>query len=560
MKHSSIIRSLALVILFAACHPSRKISSSIGPSEMNLRSHIQFLADDKLEGRRTGSEGERLAMEYIRAAFQKNGLAPKGDSGYYQAFEVYDGKVLGDSTWFYLNGHKLEAFRDFFPFAYSANQKIESTPSIAIQEADEPWFFDLKEILEENKNNTHFDLPDYIRKNAGKAKDRGAAAVILYNSSSIKDKLSFEAKDRAATAGIPVIYLSNEVAKQYLKDSTASLTVKLNVDLQEKRRTGHNVIGYLDNGAAETIVLGAHFDHLGKGEDGNSRHINNDPIIHNGADDNASGTAALLELSRTLKQTNLKGHNYLFIAFSGEELGLFGSKYFTEHPSIDLRTVDYMINMDMVGRLNDSSRVLTIGGYGTSPAWSKYIAREFYENSGGQKKNIPSLVIRIDSSGTGPSDHTSFYRKDIPVLFYFTGLHTDYHKPSDDADKINYAGERLVISHIIKLMESLDKEPKLVFTKTRETSSTGSRAFSVSMGIMPDYTYSGNGVRADGISDGKPAQKAGLKAGDIILQVGDFSISSMDNYMQALGKFVKGEKALVKFKRGEKMMEVTVEF
>ena len=219
-----------------------------------------------------------------------------------------------------------------------------------------------------------------------------------------------------------------------------------------------------------------------------------------------------------------------------------------------------MINMDMVGRLNDSSHVLTIGGFGTSPSWSKIISTNFYETPAAAKKNIPSLVIRIDSSGTGPSDHTSFYRKDIPVLFYFTGLHTDYHKPSDDADKINVPGERTVLNHILKLISALDKEPKLVFSKTRETTATGSRAFSVSMGIMPDYTYSGEGVRADGISDGKPAQKAGLKAGDIILQVGDFSIHSLDNYMQALGKFVKGEKAVVKFKRGEQLMQVTVEF
>ena len=553
-------RRLMLVVIFFSCNTSRKAINPTIVNADNLRRHIQFLADDKLEGRRTGSPGEKLAMEYISGQFQRNGLSPKGENGFYQAFEVYDGKVIGDSTWFYINGHKLVAGKDFYPLAYSANKKLEAQPSISIQEADVPWFFDLKEVLEENKTNTRFDLPDYVKKNVGKAKEKGASAIILYNTSPIKDKLSFEAKDRSATLGIPVVYISNEIAGQYLKDASASLDIKLNIALIEKRRTGHNVIGYMDNGAAETIVLGAHFDHLGMGEDGNSRHINNDPIIHNGADDNASGTAALMELSRMLRQSTLKGHNYLFIAFSGEELGLFGSKYFTEHPTIDLKTVDYMINMDMVGRLNDSSRVLTIGGYGTSPEWSKFIGNEYFENATAVKKKIPSLVIRIDSSGTGPSDHTSFYRKDIPVLFYFTGLHTDYHKPSDDADKINYNGERVVLTHIMKLIRDLDKQPRLAFTKTRETTITGSRAFSVSMGIMPDYTYSGTGVRADGISDGKPAQKAGLKAGDVILQVGDFSISSLDNYMQALGKFVKGEKALVKFKRGEKLMEVTVEF
>lgn len=553
-------RILVLALALYACNASRKSINPTTPDQDNLRTHIQFLADDKLEGRRTGTAGEKLAMEYIRTQFQKAGLQEKGENGYYQSFEVYDGKVLTDSTLLYINGNKLIAGKDFFPFAWSSNQRVEAKPSPAIQEPGEPWFFDLKDVLEENKANTHFDLPDYIKKNVARAKVRGASAILLYNSGATKDKLSFEPKDRSALAGIPVIYLTKEVVSRYIKDGTEALDLTLNVALQEKRRTGHNVIGYLDNGAAETIVLGAHFDHLGYGEDGNSRHINSDPVIHNGADDNASGTAALIEMARLLRQSALKGHNYLFIAFSGEELGLYGSKHFTEHPTIDLKKVDYMINMDMVGRLNDSTRVLTIGGFGTSPAWSKWIVPDFHENGAARKKNNPSLVIRIDSSGTGPSDHTSFYRKDIPVLFYFTGLHTDYHKPSDDADKINLSGEKLVLTHILKLIAHLDKEPKLVFTKTRETTNSGSRAFSVSMGIMPDYTYSGTGVRADGISDGKPAQKAGLKAGDIILQVGDFSINSLDNYMQALGKFVKGEKAIVKFRRGEKIMEVTVEF
>src|SRR5690606_10352109 len=198
--------------------------------------------------------------------------------------------------------------------------------------------------------------------------------------------------------------------------------IKFTTALSEKKRTGYNVLGYIDNDAATTIILGAHFDHLGYGEDGNSRHTAHELSIHNGADDNASGTAALIELAKKLKQSKAKNNNYLFIAFSGEELGLYGSKYFTENPTIDLKTTNYMINMDMVGRLSDSTKSVTIGGYGTSPAWSSVISA------------VPgsSIAVKIDSSGTGPSDHTSFYRKDIPVLFYFTGLHTDYHKPSDD--------------------------------------------------------------------------------------------------------------------------------
>ena len=219
-----------------------------------------------------------------------------------------------------------------------------------------------------------------------------------------------------------------------------------------------------------------------------------------------------------------------------------------------------MINMDMVGRLNDSSKVLTIGGYGTSPSWEKAINNnDFFRLP--YKSNTPApMIIRTDSSGTGPSDHTSFYRKDIPVLFYFTGLHTDYHKPSDDADKINYDGEALIVRHVFTVVETLNVEPRLAFLKTKEAQTSTSARFSVSMGIMPDYTWSGNGLRADGVSEGKPAQKAGLKAGDIILQIGDFKVTSMESYMQTLGKFKKGDKVKVIYLRGKDTLSTNVEF
>jgi hypothetical protein len=280
---------------------------------------------------------------------------------------------------------------------------------------------------------------------------------------------------------------------------------------------------------------------LGYGEDGNSMLRTGERLIHNGADDNASGTAALIELAFLLSKSKSKQFNYLFIAFSAEELGLNGSKYFSENPTISLNTVNYMINMDMVGRLNDSTHVITIGGYGTSPSWKPLI-----DNI----KDNP-FIIKYDSSGTGPSDHTSFYRKDIPVLFFFTGLHTDYHKPSDDADKINYVGELKIIYFIKQLIENDKQHEKIAFTKTREQSSGSSTRFSVSLGIMPDYTFPGNGVRVDGVSDGRPAKKAGISTGDVIRQLGDFKTSSVESYMQALSNFKKGDKTNVIILRGE---------
>ena len=542
------------VLLLPACSSTKNISKTDTQTVDNLKANIQYLADDKLEGRRTGTVGEELAVQYIIKQFKAIGLSPKGTEYYPQSFIVDDGKQINDVTAFIINGDTLETGKDFFSFPFSPDIYIEALPAIAVQEADMPWFFDLREKLEKNKNNPHFDLPDYVRTNAKKAKDRGASAVILYNSSNIEDKLLFESKDRSEQLTIPVVYVAKGIAQKHFSDKAATLNIKLRVVINDKKRVGHNIIGYIDNHAATTVVLGAHFDHLGYGEDGNSRSTTKEPQIHNGADDNASGTAALIELARKLKASKVTNNNYLLIAFSGEELGLFGSKYFTEHPTIDLKTVNYMINMDMIGRLNDSTKGVTISGIGTSPSWGMY----YFPKGPLRIKN--TLTFKYDSSGTGPSDHTSFYRKDIPVLFFFTGLHTDYHKPTDDADKINYKGEQLIIDHIFKLIEWFDKELKMKFTKTRETQTTTSARFAVTMGIMPDYTYAGSGVRVDGVSEGKPAQKAGLKAGDIIIEVGNYKISSMESYMQTLGKFKKGDKAEVKYKRGNETLETTVEF
>jgi Zn-dependent M28 family amino/carboxypeptidase len=391
-----------------------------------------------------------------------------------------------------------------------------------------------------------------------KAKDmsaKGATALFVYNSSSQKDELRFDGKNRSEVLSIPVVYITREAAKTYLGDPSATLDIKLKTDISEKKRTGANVLGYINNGAPTTVILGAHFDHLGLGEDGNSREVEKRGQIHNGADDNASGVAALIELSRLLKNSKHSHNNYLFIAFSGEELGLYGSKYFTEHPSVDLASVNYMINMDMVGRLGDS-HVVTVGGYGTSPAWGT-----LYNQKGRNKLYADDMVFRYDSSGTGPSDHTSFYLKNIPVLFYFTGLHDDYHKPTDDYDKINYLGETNLVKHIYSLIQAGDKQKeKLTFSKTKEAQTTTSARFSVTLGIMPDYTFSGQGVRVDGVSDQKPAQKAGLKAGDIITSLGEMKITSLETYMQALGKFKKGDKAVVGYTRDNQSLSANVEF
>lgn len=315
--------------------------------------------------------------------------------------------------------------------------------------------------------------------------------------------------------------------------------------------TAQNIAAYLDNGATTTIVIGAHYDHLGLGLDGNSLDANPQNKIHNGADDNASGVAGVLELARYFKDNGVtEKNNFLFLCFSGEELGLYGSKYFTEHSTIDLANVNFMINLDMVGRLNPDTKHLSVSGSGTSPVWEPIL------------KNLSNdrVKIKTDSSGTGPSDHTSFYLKNIPVLHFFTGSHSDYHKPTDDWDKINYEGEADVLKTIVKVIEALDSEPKLAFLTTKSKSMGGSRAFKVTMGIMPSYTSDKEGLLVDGVSEGKPAQKAGIQAGDVVIQMGDIVVKDIQNYMEALGKFSKGETIPVKLIRKGEEMTLNVTF
>jgi hypothetical protein len=309
--------------------------------------------------------------------------------------------------------------------------------------------------------------------------------------------------------------------------------------------TGMNVIGFLDNNQPNTIIIGAHFDHLGYGGEGSLHR--GDAEIHNGADDNASGVAMMLKLANSLKNAS-KNSNYLFIAFSGEELGLLGSNYFVKNPTIDLSTVSYMINLDMVGRLNEENTI-AVHGVGTSPIFKQTL---FANNDG-------SLIIAEKESGIGPSDFTSFYLADISVLAFFTGQHEDYHKPGDDADKINYEGMETIANYILRIISDLDDEGQLVFKKTKNESEDVPN-FKVALGVVPDYLFTGKGMRIDGISEDRPAQNAGMEKGDIVVRLGDNSVTDMMTYMKALAKYEKGDNAKVLIDRNGEIIEFEVTF
>ncbi|WP_188651497.1 M20/M25/M40 family metallo-hydrolase [Yeosuana aromativorans] len=314
---------------------------------------------------------------------------------------------------------------------------------------------------------------------------------------------------------------------------------------EDSTTTGTNVIGFLNNNAENTIVIGAHYDHLGMGIEG-SLYRGETPQIHNGADDNASGVAAMLHLAAGLKNKDTN-NNYLFIAFSGEEMGLLGSNYFVKNPTIDLKKVDYMLNMDMVGRLN-KEKSIAVYGVGTSPIFKQVLFA--YKGD---------LKVTENESGVGPSDHTSFYLMDIPVLHFFTGQHEDYHKPSDDSDKLNYEGMETITQYILSIITELNDDGKLAFRKTKNESEEVP-AFKVTLGVVPDYLFSGKGMRIDGVSEDKPAQKAGMQKGDVVIKMGDYEVSDMMSYMKSLGKFEKGNTTQVTIKRNDSTLVLNVTF
>ena len=384
----------------------------------------------------------------------------------------------------------------------------------------------------------------------------------------IKKHVSYLASDKLKGRGtsskeeiLVAEYISSQFKKLDLKPMGSSgyyfdFTFRKNPNPHDtstqniQERKGRNVLAFLDNSAENTIVIGAHHDHLGLGNDFNSLDANPSGKIHNGADDNASGVSGVLALAEYLSTNKTKEkYNFLFMTFSGEELGLIGSKKWCDNPTYPLSKINCMINLDMIGRLNDSTKKLMVYGIGTSPAFDKMIDATF----SGQ------FSVKKDSAGIGPSDQTSFYLKDIPVLHFFTGQHSDYHKPEDDAEKINYNGMTQILSGIVRLLNSVDEQPKLVFLKTR-TIENKSAKWKVTMGVMPDYTFEGKGMRIDGVTDGKPASKAGLKKGDILIEMGGDSVENVETYMKALSKFNKGDSTEVKIKRESEMLNFKINF
>ncbi len=559
MRHLIYSKSmLAAIMLVGSVYSS--VAQVLSPDTLLLKQHITILSDDKMEGRETGTAGEKMAYEYLSAEFRKVGLLPKGSAGYIQPFPFNAGSYMGSGNTLRIKKQSFIAGEQFYPLAYSANKTFSGEIVHVKHGVCAPGMDDYAGM--ENLSgkvfvmecgypegiDPHSKLAEYadLRTRIDSAAAKGAVAVIFINSDKDTENPSKKYSNRITPTMLPVIFANSDVAKAMI--DTKRVLVTGVTEILKKEKTGHNVLGYIDNNAKQTVVIGAHYDHLGYGEEGSL--YRGERAIHNGADDNASGTAGLIELARILKASDYKSNNYLFIAFSGEEMGLLGSNHLVKHFPMPVEQVNYMLNMDMIGRLKPTDPVLIINGAGTSPEWNPAISAIV----------IDGVKPKTTESGVGPSDHTSFYLKDIPVLHFFSGTHDDYHKPSDDEHKINYAGQQKIMEFMLQIIAKLDTKGEIAFTKTNDSANEDAPRFKVTLGVVPDYGFDGEGMRIDGVSDGKPAQKAGLKAGDIVMQIGDHKVVDMMSYMKALGKFAKGDKTTVKVKRGDQLLDQAIEF
>ncbi len=516
-----------------------------------IKADITYLASDELEGRRTSMAGEQKASEFIEKRYQQLGIPAYG--GHYRyPFKFVYGKDIAPATKVLLNNGALKMREDAFPLPFSGNKAMKADVIKDVMEQGSIWLLPLYADSDQVAN-PHFEAEKYMFEQAKDAISKGAGGVVFYDGYGSKNEPEFSKMSDYETLGVPVVFIKNPVFKKYFQGTAKSVAIDLNVDIAKTERTGTDIAAFIDNKAPYTVILGAHYDHLGYGEDGNSLHANavKEHKIHHGADDNASGTAALLEEARRINEnrSHYKNYNYLFVNFSGEELGLFGSKAFVKDQNIDSNKTAYMLNMDMVGRLNDSTHSLTLGGVGTSPTWAEVV-----------KMAGDNFKLVLDSAGVGPSDHASFYNAGVPVLFFFTGTHKDYHKPSDVVESINFEGEVMVLNYVDEVVAKMDAEnakPKYLVTKN---TTVGKTRFKVTLGIMPDYSYQEGGLRVDGVTDNRPAARAGITTGDIIIQLGDIKIQGIHTYMDALGSFSPGDKTTVKIMRSGKEMSLPLEF
>ncbi len=554
--------------------------------------HIKFLASDELEGRMTGSEKIKVAADYIKKEFEKAGLEPAFKGSYFQEFPFISKLELGNNS-LKISGninYELKLNEDFTPISFSDNVSFSADLvfagfGISSSELnyDDYANLDVKDKVvivfrnnpEMNDPNSKFNRISSFRIKTTVARDKGAKGIIFINTSDKKDDdnlVNLRYDGAGKVKDIAAVHIKRSVIEKILQNAGHNLEelekkitetkkpnsfsidgvkITLQTEVNEIESKCINVGGLLrgndPNLSNEYLVIGAHFDHLGWG--GSNSLYQGEPQIHNGADDNASGTAGLLELSEKLSsiKNNLK-RSVLFFAFSGEEIGLLGSNYLVNNFPVPIENVVSMFNMDMIGRLKENS--LIVYGTGTSSNWKNILS----------EKNKYQLNLTFNDEGFGPSDHSSFYGKKIPVLFFFTGTHSDYHRPSDDFDKINSEGQERILKFITDVSDVVinnDTRPDYISVERKDTGRiTASRVW---IGTIPDFAGEVAGYKLSGVTEGSPAAIAGLKGGDIIIKFGESKISNLYDFTYAMSNYKPGDKVKVVVKRGEEEKEFELE-
>jgi aminopeptidase YwaD len=560
-----------------------------------LRQHIRYLSSDSLLGRLTGSAGDSLAAEYIRSKLLSYGLKPLSGDGL-QRFKVTRRVIAGKANSLIINKTPYVNEKDFMPVAFSSNSSLNADIIFAGYgfninndslkwndyssiDAKGKWVLILRGDPEPENPKSQFASFSADRNKALVAKDMGAAGVLMVSGLLSDPQDAFEPLGTESySVGIPVLRIKKSVADKLLARSgnkIDSLEKKLNsvrkpfaFDLKIKAKGQAEILKETTNTRNvemilpgedeklknEYIILGAHFDHLGMGGPGSGSRALDTIGIHHGADDNASGVAMMLELAEKFAVT--KGshkRSIVCLAFSGEEEGLLGSKHYADDPSIDLSKVNIMINLDMVGRLNETNN-LQISGVGTAPGLKDIIY---------SKTDTSVIKLTLSDEGYGPSDHSSFYGKNIPVLFYFTGAHMDYHTPKDTWDKINYNGMVELSALIYNVATYLaSEESRLTFKEAgpKVQAVRYNKGKGVALGIMPDFAgVVKNGLRADFITPGKPAALGGMQKGDIITFIDGKPVNNIQDYMFRMGQLKHGQTISVEVMRGDKKVVLLIQ-
>jgi len=562
-----------------------------------LSDEIHFLASDSLKGRKPGTPEEVVAAKFVRDKFRAAGLELMGKDGF-QEFELVADVKAGNNNTFVYDGTKAVFDADFIPLSFSASSQLSARTVFACYGFDidqdslkwndysgldvkGKWVLILRSDPEMEKSSSAFIPFEQERSKVLNAKDKGAAGVIFISPTELesRDKLMTLQYDKTAgDAGIPVFHITRALADKIIVSSGKTIeqieksckldkkpvsfelpvTINANADVVPQKVLTRNVVGLLRGSDpklnAEYVIIGGHYDHLGFGGPGSGSRMPDTVAVHHGADDNASGTAGVIELAQKFAshRSELK-RSIVFIAFAAEEMGLLGSKEFTREPLIDLKKVSAMINLDMIGRMKPDEKSITIGGTGTS-AESDSLITALASNR--------QFDIKRSTEGYGPSDHASFYSENIPVFFFFTGVHEDYHTPKDVADKINYTGEKDVLEYVYDLAMVIDHMPKqLSFREAgAKTTQRYSRNFKITLGIIPDMASSeNNGLGVDGVRKGGPAETGGIKKGDRIVAIDGQPVTNIYDYMTRLGKLKSGQVTSVEVMRNGNKVIILVQ-